>query len=129
MFAIEKNEGDLENCLQNQHKFRTDLTADSWKSTGRIRRISRSRCDFYRWNGGNMEHLLQTCVNRLKPNGRIVINLQQLKILAKHEAFKELAFKRRFMHAQISKSKPILDMNRFEPLNPIYIVTANERKE
>ena len=37
VFAIEKNEPDLENCFQNQRKFRTDLTADSWKSTARIR--------------------------------------------------------------------------------------------
>ena len=27
VFAIEKNELDLENCFQNQRKFRTDITA------------------------------------------------------------------------------------------------------
>ena len=27
VFAIEKNEPDLENCFQNQRKFRTDITA------------------------------------------------------------------------------------------------------
>ena len=37
VFAIEKNEADLENCFQNQRKFRADTYRDSWESTARIR--------------------------------------------------------------------------------------------
>ena len=47
VFAIEKNEGDLENCNQNLAKFRVDATAHSRKSTGRIRHIPGPGCCFY----------------------------------------------------------------------------------
>ena len=33
------------------------------------------------------------------------------------------------LQAQISRSKPILNLTRFEPLNPIFIVTAQKGQE
>ena len=41
----------------------------------------------------------------------------------------EAAFEVSIIHAQISRSKPILSMNRFVPLNPIYIITAQRKEE
>ena len=40
------------------------------------------------------------------------------------ETFKELGLTVSIIQAQISRSKPILNMTRFVPLNPIYIITA-----
>ena len=58
MFAIEKNEADLENCLQNQRKFRTDVTA-IMESTRRIRKFPDPDAIFIGGTGGEIADLIQ----------------------------------------------------------------------
>ena len=50
VFAIEKNEPDLENCFQNQRKFRADLTAIHGKAPEGLETFPEPGCYFYRWN-------------------------------------------------------------------------------
>lgn len=129
VFAIEKNEPDLENCLQNQRKFRTDLTAIHGKAPQGLETFPDPDAVFIGGTGGEMVDLINTCCNRLKKDGRIVLNAATIENLYRaNEAFAEAGFQTSIMHAQISRSKPILGMNRFVPLNPVYIITA-QRKE
>lgn len=129
VFAIEKNSADLENCLLNQQKFRTDITAINGKAPQGLESFPDPDAIFIGGTGGEMSELIQTCCHRLRDGGRIVLNAATIENLYRAaEAFKENGFQTSIMHAQISKSKPILDMTRFVPLNPIYIITA-ERKE
>jgi precorrin-6Y C5,15-methyltransferase (decarboxylating) len=130
VYAIEKNEGDLENCLENQLKHRTDFTAVLGMAPERLDEFPDPHAIFIGGNGGNMEHLLQICISRLQPNGRLVMNIATIENLAeamKH--LKKLGCEVSILQAQISKSKPILHLTRFEPLNPIFIVTAKKGKE
>jgi len=127
VFAIEKNEGDLENCLLNQAKHRTDITAILGKAPDRLDEFPNPNAIFIGGNGGNMELLLETCITRLLPGGRLVMNIATIENLAdamKH--LKNLGCEVTILQAQISKSKPILNLTRFEPLNPIFIVTAQK---
>ncbi|SES35184.1 precorrin-6Y C5,15-methyltransferase (decarboxylating) [Psychrobacillus sp. OK032] len=127
VFAIEKNEGDLENCLLNQAKHRTDFIAILGKAPERLNEFPDPNAIFIGGNGGNMEHLLETCITRLLPGGRLVMNIATIENLAdamKH--LKNLGCDVTILQAQISKSKPILHLTRFEPLNPIFIVTAQK---
>lgn len=129
VFAIEKNEADLENCFQNQHKFRADLTAIHGKAPVGLETFPDPDAIFIGGTGGEMVELIQTCCQRLKAGGRIVLNAATIENLYRaNEAFAQMSFQTSIMHAQISRSKPILHMNRFVPLNPIYIITA-QRKE
>ncbi|MGE7925368.1 precorrin-6y C5,15-methyltransferase (decarboxylating) subunit CbiE [Viridibacillus arvi] len=130
VFAIEKNEGDLENCLQNQRKFRTDLTAIHGKAPERLETFPNPDAIFIGGTGGNMKDLLKVCCERLTEGGRIVLNAATIENLYRaNEAFEELGFETSIMHAQISRSKPILGMKRFVPLNPIYIITAKRKED
>lgn len=130
VYAIEKNEADLENCLQNQQLHRTDFTAILGKAPEKLEQFPDPNAIFIGGNGGNMEQLLATCVNRLQPNGRIVMNIATIENLAEAMAhFKKLNCEVSVLQAQISKSKPILNLTRFEPLNPIFIVTAQKGNE
>lgn len=130
VFAIEKNEADLENCIQNQQIHRTDFTAVLGKAPERLEEFPDPDAIFIGGNGGNMGHLLQLCVNRLKPDGRIVMNIATIENLAEAMGhFKKLNCDVSVLQAQISKSKPILNLTRFEPLNPIFIVTAQRGME
>lgn len=129
VFAIEKNELDLENCLQNQRKFRTDVTAIHGKAPHGLETFPDPDAIFIGGTGGEMAELIETCCQRLKDGGRIVLNAATIENLYRAmEAFAQAGFQTSIMHAQVSRSKPILNMNRFVPLNPIYIITA-QRKE
>lgn len=130
VFAVEKNEPDLENCLQNQRKFRTDLTAIHGKAPQGLETFPDPDAIFIGGTGGEMVELIQTCCQRLKEGGRIVLNAATIENLYRaNEAFAQAGFQTSIMHAQISRSKPILGMNRFVPLNPIYIITAQRKEE
>lgn len=125
MYAIEKNEPDLANCLENQRKFRVDMTAIHGKAPERLDEFPNPDAVFLGGTGGNMTDLLATIAARLKPQGRIVLNAATIENLAKAvETFKQLGLHVSIMQAQIARSKPILNMTRFVPLNPIYIITA-----
>ncbi len=130
VFAIEKNEGDLANCLENQYKFRTDLTAIHGKAPEGLDTFPNPDAIFIGGTGGNMKDLLEVCCNRLNEGGRIVLNAATIENLYKAlECFKELNFNTNILHAQLAHNKPILGMNRFTPLNPIYIITAVRKEE
>ena len=130
VFAVEKNEPDLENCLQNQRKFRTDLTAIHGKAPQGLETFPDPDAIFIGGTGGEMVDLIQTCCQRLKEGGRIVLNAATIENLYRaNEGFAQAGFQTSIMHAQISRSKPILGMNRFVPLNPIYIITAQRKEE
>ncbi|PIC65116.1 cobalamin biosynthesis protein CbiE [Sporosarcina sp. P13] len=130
VYAIEKNEADLENCLGNQLKHRTDFIAVLGKAPERLEEFPDPQAIFIGGNGGNMEQLLQTCISRLQPNGRLVMNIATIENLAEAMShLKALGCEVSILQAQLSKSKPILHLTRFEPLNPIYIVTAQKGQE
>jgi len=130
VYAVEKNAPDLENCLHNQQKFRVDITAIHSKAPEGLDHFPDPDAIFIGGTGGEMVELLQLCCHRLKPNGRIVLNAATIENLYKAvEAFKACDFAVDILQAQLARSKPILDMTRFVPLNPIYIISAYRKEE
>ncbi|MDP5274176.1 precorrin-6y C5,15-methyltransferase (decarboxylating) subunit CbiE [Chengkuizengella axinellae] len=130
VYAIEKNEKDLENCLENMKKFRVDMTVQHNKAPEGLEGFPDPDAIFIGGTGGEMKTLLNICCARLKQNGRIVLNAATVETLYEaSQAFKEEGYKVEITLAQISRSKPILHMNRFDALNPIYIITASREEE
>ncbi|NMD69684.1 precorrin-6y C5,15-methyltransferase (decarboxylating) subunit CbiE [Bacillus sp. DNRA2] len=129
VFAIEKNEADLANCRENLRKFRVDATVVQGKAPEGLADFSAPDAVFIGGTGGGMSGILDVCCSRLKPNGRIVLNAVTIENLADAQtAFKERGFKTEITLVQISRSQPILNLTRFEGLNPVYIIAA-EREE
>ncbi|BBH20483.1 precorrin-6Y C5,15-methyltransferase [Paenibacillus baekrokdamisoli] len=125
VFAIEKNEGDLENVVQNRIKFRTDFTILHGKAPEGLDTWPDPNAIFIGGSGGELRELIRICCERLQPDGRIVINAATIETLSEStRALKEEGFEFRVTLVQVSRSKPILDMTRFEGLNPIYIITG-----
>ncbi|MBN6187330.1 precorrin-6y C5,15-methyltransferase (decarboxylating) subunit CbiE [Aneurinibacillus sp. BA2021] len=130
VYAIEKNEGDLENCRENMKKFRTDFTVVHGRAPAGLEEFPDPDAVFIGGSGGEMKELLHICCTRLRPGGRIVLNAATIETLYEAmQAFAEEGFEVSVTLAQISRSKPILHMNRFEGLNPIYIITAKHKEE
>lgn len=129
VYAIEKNEADLENCRENMRKFRTDFTTVHGKAPAGLEQFPDPNAIFIGGTGGEMRELLHICCTRLKPDGRIVLNAATIETLyLANQAFAEEGYETKITLAQISRSKPILTMNRFEGLNPIYIITAERKR-
>lgn len=130
VYAIEKNEGDLANCQENMKKFRTDFTVVHGRAPAGLEEFADPNAVFIGGSGGEMKNLLHICCTRLKPGGRIVLNAATIETLYEAmQAFAAEGFDTSVTLAQISRSKPILHMNRFEGLNPIYIITAKHKEE
>lgn len=70
-------------------------------------------------SGGQLEQIIDLVQQRLHPGGRVVINLATMENLTK---IRQLLPQARLTQAQINRGMPILDMLRFEALNPVFIV-------
>ncbi|MDV2685209.1 precorrin-6y C5,15-methyltransferase (decarboxylating) subunit CbiE [Alkalihalophilus lindianensis] len=129
VYAIEKNEHDLENCYLNQVKFRTDFIAIHGKAPDHLHTFPDPDAVFIGGTAGNMGDILEACCSRLKEGGRIVLNAVTIENLMQAvEGFKRNGLETTITLAQISRSKPILNLTRFDALNPIYIITAQHKK-
>jgi len=125
VFAIEKNEDDLANLRQNQIKFRTDFVAVHGRAPERLEEFDDPDSVFIGGSGGELEDLLHVCAERLRPDGRIVINAATIETLyMAQQTMKNLGFQVSIHLVQTARSKPILNLTRFEGMNPVYLVTA-----
>ncbi|NEW06184.1 precorrin-6y C5,15-methyltransferase (decarboxylating) subunit CbiE [Paenibacillus sp. SYP-B3998] len=129
VFAIEKNEDDLKNCLENSIKFRVDITAVQGRAPKGLEAFPDPNAIFIGGSGGEMQELLELCSTRLQPGGRIVLNAATIETLYEaDQTFTKLGFDVTVTLVQVSRSKPILHMKRFDALNPIYIITAKHKQ-
>lgn len=130
VYAIEKNEDDLANCLENMRKFRTDFTAVHGKAPNGLEQFPNPDAVFIGGTGGEMRELLSVCCTRLKQGGRIVLNAVTIENLYEaQQAFLSHGFHVDINMIQAARSKPILNMTRFEAMNPVYIVTARHKEQ
>ncbi len=131
VYAIEKNEEDLELIRQNIEKFGA-------RNVQVVHRIAPDGLDllpdpdavFVGGSGGFMRGILEVSAKRLKPSGRIVVNAITLENL--HEAvsaLKALGFEVEATLVQVARSKPLLGMFAFEALNPIYVIAGKRPGE
>lgn len=125
VYAVEKNADDLNNCRQNMAKFRTDLTVVHARAPEGLEQFPDPDAVFIGGSGGELRELLHICCTRLRAGGRIVVNAATIETLYEAtQSFAEEGFETSVTLAQLSRSKPILNLTRFEALNPIYIITA-----
>jgi precorrin-6Y C5,15-methyltransferase (decarboxylating) len=71
-------------------------------------------------SGQKLAEIIQVAQQRLHPRGRLVINLATFENL---QAIRTLLPDARVTQVQINRGVAILDMLRFEALNPIFMVT------
>lgn len=124
-YAIEKNEEDYQNLLENQTRFRTDFTAVHGRAPAGLEEFPDPDAVFIGGSNGELADLLQICAARLQENGRIVLNAGTIETLYRaQQILQNLGFHVSVTLVQTARSKPILNLTRFEGMNPIYIVTG-----
>ena len=132
VLAIEKNVADFEIVKQNLTKstlsnYHIELGKapdglDKWDSPDAI---------FIGGSGGNLADLITLCLSRLKISGILVMNFVTIENLS--TAIEVLKQQKNiewdFIQMQVSRSKPILSMQRLQAENPVFIVTVAHTKE
>ncbi|WP_126425493.1 precorrin-6y C5,15-methyltransferase (decarboxylating) subunit CbiE [Brevibacillus marinus] len=128
VYAIEKNADDLANCRANMARFRADITLVHGKAPEGLEQFPDPDAIFIGGSGGELAELIRVCCRRLKPGGRIVLNAATIETLYQAlAAFAASGFATSITQAQLARSKPILELTRFEALNPVWIITARQK--
>lgn len=79
-------------------------------------------------SGGELPALLRLALDRLGPGGRLVATFAALEhVAAAIATLKSPGAAPEVAQVQVSKSRPLLDLTRLDPLNPVFIVSAIAR--
>jgi precorrin-6Y C5,15-methyltransferase (decarboxylating) len=127
VWAVEKNAEDCENIAENIVRFRTpQIRVLQGKAPDILAEIPESDnpdAVFLGGSSGKMSDILKLCLGRLKPGGSIVINTVTMENQAEAlEWLKGSGLSWDFVQVQVSRRKPILELNRLDALNPIMIL-------
>ncbi len=127
VFAIEKNKEDYDLIAENLRRFGVldRVTAVNAKAPEGIETFDAPDAVFMGGSGGEMTTILNIAKSRLKPGGRIVVNAITAESFAGATGwFKTSGLAWEMTMLNVSRSAPILDMTRFEALNPIFVVSG-----
>jgi precorrin-6Y C5,15-methyltransferase (decarboxylating) len=76
-------------------------------------------------SGGWLEPILETCLARLRPNGRLVLNMTMLEgVNAASRLLKGRGITFELIQVSIARGTSIGDGTRLTPLNPVFIISA-----
>ncbi|MBI4180189.1 precorrin-6y C5,15-methyltransferase (decarboxylating) subunit CbiE [bacterium] len=127
VFAVEKNEEDIANVRENIERFHVpNVVPIHGRAPEALADIPADPdAVFVGGSAGRMLDILDAVLKRLRPAGRIVLNLATVENLAETiQSLKTLGLQYELISVQISRGSPILEMTRFEALNPVTVVTA-----
>lgn len=126
VFVIEKNAEDCENIQQNIVKFGTKhVTLVEGNAPDGLGAWPDPDAVFVGGTGGRMAEIVETSARRLRSGGRMVVDVATIENLGEaNDALKTNGFETELTLVSISRSKPILNLTRFDALNPVFVVTG-----
>jgi precorrin-6Y C5,15-methyltransferase (decarboxylating) len=129
VYAIEKDEEDVAIIHQNLAKFKTpNVRVIHGRAPEALADLEAPDAIFIGGSGGGMDKILGVCLERLKPGGRLVVNLATIENLSEaYGFFKERGILMDVSQVQVSRGSPILNLMRFEAFNPVFVIAV--RKE
>ena len=130
IYAIEKNDTDVAIIRKNVQKFCVpNIEVVHTFAPDGLGKLPDPTAVFIGGSGGRMEEILDFVSHRLKPGGRIVINIVALENLsAAVDALKARGFVPDVTLVNIARSTSVMELTRFEALNPVFVVTASKKE-
>jgi precorrin-6Y C5,15-methyltransferase (decarboxylating) len=133
IYAVEKNDADIAIIKKNIRKFNTyNIEVIQTVAPDNLDDLPAPDTVFIGGSGGRMEGIIEFASRKLKPGGRIVINIALLENLGTTvETLRAKGFTPEITMVNIARSTGILELTRFDALNPVFIVTGvrSETKE
>ncbi|NNN04942.1 MAG: precorrin-6y C5,15-methyltransferase (decarboxylating) subunit CbiE [Elusimicrobia bacterium] len=129
VYAVEKNAEDHRLILMNIEKFMVRnvravhaLAPDCLEAIG-----DDPDAVFIGGSSGSMGTLIDLCARRLRPGGRMVLNVATIENLFEaSQAIKKLCWRGDATLVSVARSQPVLELTRFAALNPVYILSAEK---
>ncbi len=129
VYAVEKNPADFEIAGKNADQLavynyqlinnKAPLGLENWPTPDAI---------FVGGTGGELADLIHLCLNRLSPEGWLVMNFVTIENLTTAiETLKNLDANWDMTQLQASRSQPILHMHRMQAENPVWVVSAQRK--
>jgi precorrin-6B C5,15-methyltransferase / cobalt-precorrin-6B C5,C15-methyltransferase len=128
ILAIEKTTMGSTLITKNSHRFKVDnIQSINGKAPDVLENLPPGDRIFIGGSGGKITDILDTCSQKLKDKGLIVMafatieyQLQAIDWLMSHD------WQYRLLQLQISRSIPLNHLTRLTPLNPVTIITASK---
>lgn len=131
VFAIEKNSSAVAAINENVKRFgRHNVTIVHALAPDKLEELPAPDAVFVGGSDGKMVEILGIACRHLKTSGRIVINAATLETLnTSVDGLKANGFDAEVVLVNVARSKGILDLTRFEALNPVFVVTGWRGRE
>jgi len=131
IYAMEKNDADVAIIRKNLQKFHVpNVEVVQAFAPDNLDGLPAPTAVFIGGSGGRMEEILDVVCHRLKPGGRIVINIIALDNLGTAvNALKVRGFVTEITLVNVARSTSVMELTRFAALNPVFVVTGVLKKE
>ncbi|MBF0423495.1 MAG: precorrin-6y C5,15-methyltransferase (decarboxylating) subunit CbiE [Magnetococcales bacterium] len=128
VWAMEKNEESVHHIRDNRQRMRRyNYRIDHGTAPEGLEHWPDPDGIFIGGSGGGLEALLALSLARLKPNGRLVVNLVALENLTRTlQWLDQHRFPWGLIQTGGSVSQPLASMHRLEPQAPVWIITVNK---
>ncbi len=129
VYAIEKNEADAENVRANRKQLQvTNHTLVVNRAPSGMEEWPAPSAVFIGGSGGALGPLIHQVLQRMEPGGWLVMNFVTLENLAEATGqLKQEEVEWDVTQLQASRSAPILNMNRMQAENPVWVVSARKQ--
>lgn len=129
VFAVEKNSARFSDLVENVKRFRLpEIEPVLGNSLEAVSLLPDPDRVFIGGSGGDLREILSVVESRLRPGGRVVQTVVTLDSLDTARAFwSQKPFDTTVTQLQINRSVPIGKTQRFESLNPVFIIAASRR--
>ena len=128
VYAIEKTGMGSTLITKNSQRFKVNnLKSINGKAPEALSNLPQPDRIFIGGSGGNIIDILNTCSQKLKEDGIIVMAFATIEYQYKAiDWLNNNSWQYRLLQLQISRSTPISNLTRFTPLNPVTIITAHK---
>lgn len=128
VYAVEKNTEDVAIAGQNRERLHvTNYSLTQAKAPQGLETWPDPDAIFIGGSGGELQELVRLCLQRLRPDGWLVMNFVTLENQADAlTALKACGAKWDVTQIQAARSQPILHMHRLAAENPVWVVCAQK---
>jgi len=130
IYAVEKNEEDIALIRENIERFKTgNVEVLHSKAPAGLETLPDPDAVFIGGSGSQMSDILEICWKRLREGGHVVINLATIENLAEaYLFFRQRGIRPEVTLLQVGRGSEILDLTRFDALNPVFILHAGKAR-
>ena len=127
VYAVEKETINIANIQKNVEKFSAhNVAVIQGTAPDVLTTLPGPDAVFVGGSGGKLGEILEEVGRRLRPSGRIVVNLATISNLSDAvQKLKQLGFQADVTLVNVARSKPVGELVRFESLDPVFVIAAS----